>query len=251
MRTTTMAFIEKLLVGIATRGTNGERVLRPLAATAVKSTDGNTLQQHVDDVSIHTSVTVLEGTMDTKISTAVNLLKDGGDGTSLATDHNTLLKLSTDLTGVKTTLATFLQGEADGGDIDRLIELVAAIADNRDSIDALTADKVEYSDIVDGLTSQATDKVLSANQGYVLAGMIDALEDSLTDTINGLHTHNNLAVLEGITVSVNSGGLVYAGVDMGLKWVKHMTEAEADALTEWPADLAPGGMIMLDPNPIP
>ena len=243
-----MPFIEKLLVGIATRGTNGERVLRPLAASAVKATNGVTAQQHMDDASIHTSVTVLEGTMDSKITTAVNLLMDGGDGSSLSVDHNTLLKISTDLTGVKNTLNTFLQGEANGGDLDRLIELVNAIGQNRDSIDALVGDKVSFSDIVNDLTTGGAAKVLSAQQGVVLAGMIAALESSLTDTINGLHTHPNLEVLNAITVSANSGGLVYDGVDMGLKWVLHMTEAAADALTEWPADLAPGGMIMLEPN---
>ena len=242
-----MPFIEKLLVGIATRGAGGERVLRPLAASAVKSTDGNTMQQHVDDVSIHTPVATLESTMDSKISTAINLLKDGADGTGLAAEHDTLLKISTDLTGVKSTLNTFLQGAADGGDLDRLIELVAAIGDNRDSIDALVADKVSFSDIVNDLTTGGTNKVLSAEQGKVLAGLIVALEDSLTDTIEGLHTHNNLAVLEGITVSANTGALVYGGVDMGLKYVVYMTEAEADALVAWPADLAPTGLIMLEP----
>ncbi len=243
-----MPFIEKLLVGIATRGANGERVLRPLAAAAVKASNGVTAQAHMDNVSIHTSVTVLEGTMDSKIGTAINLLMDGGDGSSLSVDHNTLLKISTDLTGVKATLNTFLAGAADGGDLDRLIELVTAIGANRDSIDALTSDKVAFSDIVNDVTTGGAAKVLSAQQGVVLAGMITALEDSLTDTIAGLHTHPNLAVLNAITVSAASGGLVYGGVDMGLKWVLHMTEAAADALTEWPANLAAGGMIMLEPN---
>ena len=243
-----MPFIEKLLVGIATRGANGERVLRPLAAAAVKASNGVTAQQHMDNISIHTSVTVLEGTMDSKITTAVNLLKDGADGSSLSVEHNTLLKISTDLTGVKTTLNTFLQGAADGGDLDRLIELVNAIAANADSIDALVADKVAFTDIVNDLTTGGAAKVLSAQQGVVLAGMITTLETNLNNTISGLHVHNNLAVLEAITVSAASGGLIYGGVDMGLKWVKHMTEAAADALTEWPADLAVGGLIMLEPN---
>jgi hypothetical protein len=243
-----MPFIEKLLVGIATRGANGERVLRPLAAAAVKASNGVTVQQHMDDVSIHTSVTVLEGTMDSKITTAINLLKDGGDGSSLSTTHDTLLKISNDLTGVKDTLNTFLQGAADGGDLDRLIELVNAIHNNQDSIDALVSNKVSFSDIVNDLTTGGTDKVLSAQQGVVLADMITTLETNLTNTINGLHTHPNLSVLDAITVSSATGGLVYGGVDMGLKWVMHMTEAAADALTAWPADLAPGGIIMLEPN---
>ena len=75
-----MALIEKLLTGIVTRGANGERVVRPLAAAAVKSTDGKTVQQHVDDVSIHVPVATLESTMDSKVTTAVNTLKDGADG---------------------------------------------------------------------------------------------------------------------------------------------------------------------------
>lgn len=243
-----MPFVEKLLTGIVTRGANGERVLRPLAASAVKATNGTTVQQHMDNASIHVPVATLEATMDSKVATAINLLKDGADGSGLPATHDTLLKITNDLLGVKNTLNVFLQGAPDGGDLDRLIELVNAINQNRDSITALTSAKVDKTDIVDNLTTQDATKVLSAKQGYVLKQYIDQVAQDLTNTINGLHTHNNLAVLQGITVSANSGGLIYGGVDMGLKWVKHMTQAAAEALTEWPVDLAPGGIIFIEEN---
>jgi len=242
-----MALIEKLMTGIVTRGANGERVLRPLAAAAVKSADGNTLEQHVLDVSLHTPVATLEATMDSKVLTSINVLKDGADGSSLAAKHDTLVKISTDIDVVRALVEDFLTGAADGMPIDRLIELVTAIGDNAATIDTLLNDKISYSDIVDNLTAGGVGVPLAAEQGKVLKGLIDQLAADTAGAIEALHEHNNLALLEGITESAVTGGLMFNGIDTGLKRAKFMTEADVAALTEWPADLALDGMIMMEP----
>ena len=152
------------------------------------------------------------GGLNTLITQSVNLLKDGTtDGSGgLPADYSTMKKLADGISTVKTTLNTFLKGEADGGDIDRLVELVAAIGQNKDSITALTSDKVAKADIVNALTSEDAGKVLSAAQGKALKTLIDNLDSKLEQQIAAIHSHDNKAVLDGI--SKNAGGnLVFNG----------------------------------------
>ncbi len=63
----------------------------------------------------------------------------------------------------------------DDGDLNELQEIVNYIKSNKSLIDAITTSKVSVADIVDVLTSEATNKPLSANQGRVLKGLIDEL----------------------------------------------------------------------------
>ena len=144
------------------------------------------------------------------INQTANVIKDGTtDGSGgLPADHNTLLKLSTALTGLKDTVNTFLNGEADGGTMDRLVELVTAINSNKGSIDSLVSDKVAKADIVDALTSEDATKVLSAAQGKVLKDLIDALSSELNRQIAAIHTHANMSILDGISKNA-SGDLVF------------------------------------------
>lgn len=242
-----MALIEKLMTGIVTRGANGERVLRPLAAGAVKSADGRTLEAHVLDATLHATTASLESTMDSKILTSINVLKDGADGSSLATKHNNLVKISTDIDVIRGLVEDFLTGAADGMPIDRLIELVTAIGNNDASIDTLLNTKIAYTDIVNNLTAGGTGVPLSAEQGKVLKGQLDQLALDTAGAIDALHEHNNLALLEGVTQSAVTGGLMFNGIDTGLKRAMFMTEAQVAALEAWPAELALDGMIMMEP----
>lgn len=146
------------------------------------------------------------------INQSVNVLKDGTtDGSGvLPADHSTLLKLSTALNGLKSTVNAFLNGEADGGTMDRLVELVTAINENKGNITALTSDKVAKADIVNALTSEDATKVLSAAQGKALKTLIDELDGKLAQQIAAIHSHDNKAVLDGLSKNA-SGDLVYNG----------------------------------------
>ena len=65
--------------------------------------------------------------------------------------------------------------DSDDTTLDQLSEIVAYIKSNRDLISAITADKVSVADIVDNLTTNVSNKPLSAAQGVVLKQLIDAL----------------------------------------------------------------------------
>lgn len=82
-----------------------------------------------------------------------------------------------------TELKTRLNALADSDDItlDQLSEIIAYIKSNRSLIENVTTNKVSVVDIIDNLTSTATDKPLSANQGKVLKDLIT----SLTTTVAG------------------------------------------------------------------
>ena len=59
--------------------------------------------------------------------------------------------------------------------LDQLSEIVAYIKNNKALIDGITTSKVNVSDIIDNLTTNATNKPLSAAQGIVLKALIDAI----------------------------------------------------------------------------
>ena len=123
-------------------------------------TSGKTLAEHIAEAPTTESVNGL-------IDTAIQALKTG----DIATLQNSLSSL-------QTIVNNFLTGEPDDGTIDRLSELVNAINANKDSIDALVADHVKKTEIINDLTTGGTDKVLSAEQGKALKALIDNLTGS-------------------------------------------------------------------------
>ena len=204
---------------------------------SVISSRGTTFEDHEGNSEIHTSKATIDAERAAAITEAINLLKDGTtDGTgNLSVDYDTLKKIAAALEGVKADLALFLTGEADGGTIDRLTELVSAINANADSIEAITSGKVNMSDIVDALTSTAADQPLSANQGHVLKGLIDSLSDSVADAIANTHAHTNKEILDGIGKS-EANNLTFNGVELG-KFTGIATGASIDAATDFSAQL--------------
>ena len=78
-----------------------------------------------------------------------------------------------DLAELQTKLNTI--ADSDDQTLDQLSEIVAYIKNNKSLIDGITTGKVSVSDIVDNLTSTATNKPLSAKQGKVLKDLIDAI----------------------------------------------------------------------------
>lgn len=114
-----------------------------------------------------------------------------------------------ELSSLREALDAFLSGEADGGAMDRLKELVAAIHANKDSIDALVADHVTKDDIINDLVTGGTDKVLSAEQGKALKALLDALQGTA-------HSHANKETLDMLgktedNVLTCNGREVYGG----------------------------------------
>ena len=85
--------------------------------------------------------------------------------------HNDIRLLIEGLTTRLNTLAN-----SDDTTLDQLAELVAYIKENRSLIESVTTNKVNVSDIINNLTTNATNKPLSAAQGVVLKGLIDAIK---------------------------------------------------------------------------
>lgn len=94
--------------------------------------------------------------------------------------HNDIRILISDLTDRLNTLA-----DSDDDTLDQLSELVAVIKSNKSIIESITTNKVNVNDIIDNLTTNVSNKPLSAAQGVILNGLIEALNLELEN-----HTHN-------------------------------------------------------------
>lgn len=91
--------------------------------------------------------------------------------------HNTGTTSHSDIRLLIQGLTDRLNALADSDDatLDQLSEIVAYIKSNKSLIDAITTSKVNVSDIVDNLTTNVTNKPLSAAQGVALKSLIDAI----------------------------------------------------------------------------
>lgn len=110
---------------------------------------------------------------------------------------DTLGELATAVVGNRTNISalkTRLDALANSDDttLDQMAEVVAYIKNNKSLIDGITTSKVSVSDIVNNLTSTATNKPLSANQGKVLKDAIDTLNTNLTNHKNDDGRHNKV-----------------------------------------------------------
>lgn len=96
-----------------------------------------------------------------------------------ATDaHNDIRDLITDLT---TKLNNFL--DVDDTTADQLSEVLTLIENNKGTLESLTSSKVNVADIVNDLTTNVTNKPLSAAQGVVIKSLIDTLQIELNEAL--------------------------------------------------------------------
>lgn len=101
------------------------------------------------------------------------------------TIHLTEADVNAKMAALTATVNDFLTGDANGGEMDRLVELVTAIGENKGSIDALVSDK-------------ATKEELAT------------LQEQVDDLEEGLHSHTNQDILDGIGKDA-AGDLTYNG----------------------------------------
>lgn len=106
------------------------------------------------------------------------------------TDHNVSKDAHNDIRLLITEIINRINVIADSDDetLDQMSELVAFIKNNKTLIDSITTSKVNVSDIVNDLTSNVSNKPLSAEQGVVLKTLIDNLTRDLdTHGLSGNH----------------------------------------------------------------
>ena len=102
-----------------------------------------------------------------KSGTAASAVSAHNSNTSA---HNDIRLLIEGLTTRLNTLAN-----SDDNTLDQMSEIVAYIKANRNLLDQITTGKVSVSDIANNLTTNASNKPLSAAQGVALKALIDAI----------------------------------------------------------------------------
>jgi hypothetical protein len=115
-----------------------------------------------------------------------------GTAESKVSGHNTNAGAHNDIRLLITALATRLDALANSDDttLDQMAEIVAYIKANRDLIAQVTTGKVSVADIINNLTTNVTNKPLSAAQGVALKALVDGLSSGkldaskLTEAIN-------------------------------------------------------------------
>lgn len=160
----------------------------------------------------------------------------------MMSDHNTSSTAHEDIreliSGLKSRLNTLL--DSDDVTLDQLSEIVAYIKSNRTLIENVTTNKVSVSDIVNNLTSTATNKTLSANQGRILKELIYTLtpDNCWYNTSNGTYkfvpigsgfASNNKGIKSSVAESTWQG-IFKQDADFVLKY-KVSSEANCDKLT--------------------
>lgn len=105
-----------------------------------------------------------------------------GTAASAVSQHNTDATSHNDLRLALQELSDRINAALDSDDttLDQMSEVVAYIKSNKSMIDAITTSKVNVSDIVNNLTTDISNKPLSAAQGVALKELIDALSNSMT-----------------------------------------------------------------------
>lgn len=138
-------------------------------STAQQSAIDNALNSAKSYTDTKTSNMATTSVVDNKIST-----------------HNTSTSAHNDIRVLITSLTTKLNNFLDVDDTttDQLSEVIALINNNKGTLESLTTSKINVSDIVNNLTTNSTNKVLSSAQGVAIKSLIDALQSELDS-----HTH--------------------------------------------------------------
>lgn len=127
------------------------------------------LQKNIDTLEAET----LEGFREVNeglSTTKKKLEQDLANHNVSSTCHSDIRSLIQGLTNRLNTLA-----DSDDTTLDQLSEIVAYIKNNKDLIDGITTNKINFTDIVDNLATNSSGKVLSAAQGVVLKAMFDSI----------------------------------------------------------------------------
>lgn len=100
-----------------------------------------------------------------------------GAAASAVSAHNTKTDAHNDIRLLISALANRLDALANSDDetLDQMAEVVAYIRDNRELIEQVTTGKISVTDIVDNLTTNVSNKPLSAAQGVALKALIDSI----------------------------------------------------------------------------
>ena len=123
-----------------------------------------------------------------------------GTAANAVSQHNTADDSHNDirleLKAINDRLTAFF--DSDDQTLDELSEIVAYITSNKTLIDSITTSKVSVTDIINNLTTNVTNKPLSAAQGVALKALIDAIAiptkvSQLTNDAGYLTQHQDIS----------------------------------------------------------
>ena len=130
-----------------------------------------------------------------KIANIVDALNDTSTTKPLSANQGKVLDAK-----IATILALLASNDTD---LDTVQEIVTYIKNNKSLIDGITTSKVSVSDIIDNLTSEITNKPLSAKQGKVLKDAVDTkanASDVYTKAEAQTMAENKIAGITGVNV---------------------------------------------------
>ena len=246
-----MALIEGLLKGIVTRNVNGDIVKRLIAADAVLSTDGKSLEQHVIDAGIHLTATEKGYLTAPNAAGGVAVLDASGNLPSSLIDTS---KYPVELTVADISARDALTGLADGAKVfvedaigDPLVAAGWAIYRYRAATEAVGTEGEDgyVPAVAAGWTKVAEGESLDiihewANIQNRPASAVADIDDAVTKR----HDHANKAdCLDKLSVA--DGKLKLDGGDVGE--VRAWVEAVTDVPAVWPANVHPAGVLFLVP----
>lgn len=179
----------------------------------------NSVSDVKGDISdVRESVASLSSTYETKADSVskyneAKTYTDGGVAHAITyTDtliaaHNTTTDAHNDIRLLIDGLTSRLNALADSDDttLDQMSEVVAYIKENKELIESITTNKVSVTDIVDNLVTNVDKKPLSAAQGVVLKGLIDALQTAVNGKAEATHQHSASDITSG-TLPLSLGG---------------------------------------------
>lgn len=192
------------------------------------------LQDHISDESNPHGVTKgqielgnVDNTsdMDKPVSTAQQNALDLAVSTHNTSDlsHNDMRLLISELAARLNALA-----DSDDATLDQLSEIVAYIKNNKSLIDGITTNKVNVSDIIDNLTTNSSDKVLSAKQGKVVKDLIDELTITVGNKVDKV-SGKGLSTNDYTTSEKNKLNGIASGAEVNVQSDWSITDTTSDA----------------------
>lgn len=119
---------------------------------------------------------------------------------------------------------------------DQLSEIIALIEANADDIESITSGKVNVTDIINNLTTNVSNKPLSAAQGVILKGFIDTLSENFISINQEGNVSTTGTIINQIPISTDIDGSIYneIGYKNGYRWSssgKKETEDSSSGIT--------------------
>lgn len=229
---------------------NGDKFAPKTLTSQVQTSDGTLFEDKLQ-TDLDTTLATAQAYTDTKTAE----LASTTEITNSISAHNTSADAHDDIRDLITGLTTRLNTLADSDDttLDQMSEIVEYIKSNKSLIDSITTNKVNVSDIINNLTTNVTNKPLSAAQGVAIKSLIDSLQTAVDGKANSAHTHaisditnlqttldakvpdsrtiNGMALSNNITLSASDIGADASGsADEALVSAKEYTDTEVTAI---------------------